>query len=55
VDTFGLSLPITKHNFLVRSAPELLEVIPRAFRIAASGRSGPVVVDVPKDVQTDLG
>ena len=54
VNTFGLSLPITKHNFLVRSAPELLEVIPQAFRIAASGRSGPVLVDVPKDVQTDL-
>ena len=53
VNTFGLSLPITKHNFLVRSAPELIEVIPQAFRIAASGRSGPVLVDVPKDVQTE--
>ena len=53
VDTFGLSLPITKHNFLVRSAAELLEVIPRAFRIAVSGRAGPVLVDVPKDVQTE--
>ena len=53
IDTFGLSLPITKHNFLVRSAAELLEVIPQAFRIAASGRPGPVLVDVPKDVQTE--
>lgn len=51
VDTYGLSLPITKHNFLVRDAAELLEVIPAAFRIAASGRPGPVLVDVPKDVQ----
>ncbi len=51
IDTYGLTLPITKHNFLVRSAGELLDVIPRAFRIAASGRPGPVVVDVPKDVQ----
>jgi acetolactate synthase-1/2/3 large subunit len=51
VDTYGLSIPITKHNFLVRSAAELLEVIPAAFRIAASGRPGPVLVDVPKDVQ----
>ncbi|WP_319544040.1 acetolactate synthase large subunit [uncultured Pseudodesulfovibrio sp.] len=51
VDTYGLSVPITKHNFLVRSAEELLEVIPAAFRIASSGRPGPVVVDVPKDVQ----
>jgi acetolactate synthase-1/2/3 large subunit len=51
VDTYGLSVPITKHNFLVRSAEDLLRVIPEAFRIAASGRPGPVVVDVPKDVQ----
>ncbi len=51
VDTYGLTLPITKHNFLVRSAEELKEVIPEAFRIAVSGRSGPVVVDIPKDVQ----
>ncbi|SCY14319.1 biosynthetic-type acetolactate synthase large subunit [Desulfoluna spongiiphila] len=54
VDTFGMSLPITKHNFLVRSAGELLEVIPEAFRIAMSGRPGPVWVDIPKDVQTEM-
>ncbi len=53
VDTYGISIPITKHNFLVRSAEELLKVIPAAFRIAASGRPGPVLVDVPKDVQTE--
>ena len=53
IDTYGLTIPITKHNFLVRSAAELLETIPAAFRIAASGRPGPVVVDVPKDVQTE--
>ena len=52
VDTYGLSIPITKHNFLVTSAEELLEVIPRAFEIAASGRPGPVLIDIPKDVQT---
>ena len=52
VDTYGLSIPITKHNFLVNSAEELLEVIPRAFEIALSGRPGPVLVDIPKDVQT---
>lgn len=52
VDTYGMSIPITKHNFLVRSVEDLLEVIPAAFRIAASGRPGPVWVDVPKDVQT---
>ena len=50
VDTYGLTLPITKHNFLVRTVAELLEVIPLAFRLAESGRPGPVAVDVPKDV-----
>ena len=52
VDTYGLSIPITKHNFLVSSTEELLEVIPRAFEIAASGRPGPVLIDIPKDVQS---
>ena len=53
IDTYGLTVPITKHNYLVRSARDLLEVIPDALRIASSGRPGPVVVDVPKDVQTE--
>lgn len=52
VDTYGLTLPITKHNFLVQDATSLLTIIPEAFRIAESGRPGPVVIDVPKDVQT---
>ncbi|MCX6000284.1 MAG: thiamine pyrophosphate-binding protein, partial [Chloroflexi bacterium] len=52
IDTYGMSIPITKHNFLVREAGELLTVIPQAFRIAVSGRPGPVLVDVPKDVQS---
>jgi acetolactate synthase I/II/III large subunit len=51
IDTYGLTLPITKHNFLVRDARDLLAVLPEAFTIAESGRPGPVVVDVPKDVQ----
>ena len=54
VDTYGLTIPITKHNFLVRSAKELLTVIPAAFRIAMSDRPGPVLVDVPKDVQNQM-
>lgn len=54
VDTYSLSIPITKHNFLVGSAEELLEVIPRAFRLAASGRPGPVLIDIPKDVQNEV-
>jgi acetolactate synthase-1/2/3 large subunit len=53
VDTYGLSVPITKHNFLAASASELLDIIPRAFRLAASGRPGPVLVDIPKDVQSE--
>ncbi|HEY5997377.1 MAG TPA: biosynthetic-type acetolactate synthase large subunit, partial [Candidatus Deferrimicrobiaceae bacterium] len=52
IDTYGLTVPITKHNYLVRSADELFRAIPEAFRIASSGRPGPVVIDVPKDVQT---
>ncbi len=51
VDTYGMTVPITKHNFLVRTVQELFDVIPEAFEIAASGRPGPVLVDVPKDVQ----
>lgn len=51
VDTYGLTVPIAKHNYLVRSADALLEIIPEAFSLAESGRPGPVVIDVPKDVQ----
>ncbi len=51
VDTYGMTIPITKHNYLVRSVEELLRVIPEAFCLALSGRPGPVVVDIPKDVQ----
>ncbi len=54
VDTFGLSLPITKHNFAVRRPEELLDIMPLAFEIAESGRPGPVLIDVPKDVQTAM-
>lgn len=53
IDTYGLSIPVTKHSYFVRSASELLEVIPDAFRVAQSGRPGPVWIDVPKDVQLD--
>ncbi|MFW5864262.1 MAG: biosynthetic-type acetolactate synthase large subunit [bacterium] len=51
VDTYGMTMSITKHNFLVQKAEDLLEIIPKAFEIAESGRPGPVLVDVPKDVQ----
>ena len=52
VDIYGMSISITKHNFLVRSVEELLQVVPRAFALALSGRPGPVLIDVPKDVQS---
>lgn len=50
-DTFGLSFPITKHSIMVKSPEELLKAIPLAFKIAVSGRPGPVLIDVPRDVQ----
>ncbi len=53
IDTYGLSVPITKHSFFARSARELLEIVPAAFRIAQSGRPGPVWIDIPKDVQLE--
>src|SRR5271166_1501913 len=49
-DTFGITRSCTKHNFLVKTIAELPQVIHEAFYIAASGRPGPVLVDIPKDV-----
>ncbi len=50
VDTVGISRPCVKHNFLVKDVRELASTIKKAFYIAATGRPGPVVVDIPKDV-----
>jgi len=50
VDTVGITRPCVKHNFLVRDVKDLAETIKRAFYIANSGRPGPVVVDIPKDI-----
>ncbi|KSV57441.1 biosynthetic-type acetolactate synthase large subunit [Acetivibrio ethanolgignens] len=50
IDIAGVTMPITKHNFIVRDVKRLAETIRRAFRIAQSGRPGPVLVDIPKDV-----
>ncbi|MDE2617024.1 MAG: acetolactate synthase 3 large subunit, partial [Burkholderiales bacterium] len=49
-DTVGITRPIVKHNFLVKDAKDLAETMKKAFHIARSGRPGPVVVDIPKDV-----
>ena len=54
VDITGVTMPITKHNFLVKRVEELADTIREAFRIAKSGRPGPVLVDIPKDVQNAL-
>ena len=48
--TWGISMPCTKHNYLVISADEIPDVIREAFHLAATGRPGPVLVDIPKDV-----
>jgi len=49
-DTFGITRSCTKHNFLVKKLSELPQIIHEAFHIAATGRPGPVLVDIPKDV-----
>ena len=51
VDTLGLTMPVVKHSFLVRKVADLPGVLCEAFRLAQSGRPGPVLVDLPKDVQ----
>ena len=51
IDITGITLPITKHNYIVGSAEELADTIREAFRLAVSGRPGPVLIDVPKDIQ----
>ena len=51
VDTYGMTIPITKHTFLVKNAADLFLIIPQAFNIASQGRPGPVVIDIPRDIQ----
>jgi acetolactate synthase I/II/III large subunit len=54
-DTVGITRPCTKHNYLVRNVDDLARVLHEAFYVAANGRPGPVVVDIPKDVQFASG
>lgn len=54
VDIVGVTMPVTKHNFIVKDIRELADTLRTAFKIAKSGRPGPVLVDIPKDVQTAL-
>ena len=53
VDIKGITMPITKHNYLVKDVKDLQSVIKEAFFIAASGRPGPVLIDIPKDITAD--
>ncbi|CBA26997.1 acetolactate synthase 2 catalytic subunit [Cronobacter turicensis] len=55
VDVLGLSLACTKHSFLVESLEELPEIMAHAFHLASSGRPGPVLIDIPKDIQLASG
>src|SRR5690349_21042851 len=54
-DTVGITRPCTKHNYLVRDVNDLARILHEAFYIAGSGRPGPVVVDIPKDIQFAKG
>ena len=53
IDIFGITLPITKHNYIVKDVTELAGVVREAFRIASSGRKGPVLIDILKNVQSE--
>ena len=54
IDITGITMPITKHNFIVKDVAKLAETIRKAFRIAMSGRPGPVLIDIPKDVTSNV-
>lgn len=54
IDIVGVTLPITKHNFIVKDVNKLADVIRDAFRIAKEGRPGPVLIDIPKDVTAKM-
>src|SRR5882724_11661047 len=54
-DTTGITRPCTKHNYLVKDVNKLARVMHEAFHIAANGRPGPVVIDIPKDIQLAEG
>ncbi len=54
-DTVGITRPCTKHNWLVRSVEELPQILHEAFHVAQNGRPGPVLIDIPKDVQFATG
>ncbi|MCI7099207.1 MAG: biosynthetic-type acetolactate synthase large subunit [Lachnospiraceae bacterium] len=50
IDILGITMPITKHNYIVKDVKDLADIVRNAFRIAKTGRPGPVLIDIPKDV-----
>ncbi len=54
VDIAGVTMPITKHNYIVKDVKDLADTIREAFQLAASGRPGPVLIDIPKNIQNDF-
>src|SRR6476660_4241984 len=54
-DTVGITRPCVKHNFLIKDIKDIASTMKKAFYVAASGRPGPVLVDIPKDITADLG
>ncbi len=53
-DTTGITIPVTKHNYLVKEASDLPRIVHEAFHIAGTGRPGPVLIDIPKDVSSSV-
>ena len=53
VDIAGITMPITKHNYIVKDVNKLADTIRKAFQIARSGRPGPVLIDIPKDITSE--
>ncbi|ADM09330.1 acetolactate synthase isozyme II, large subunit [Parvularcula bermudensis HTCC2503] len=51
IDTFGITMPVVKHSYIVRDPDQIPEIFAEAFEIAESGRPGPVLIDIPKDIQ----
>lgn len=54
IDIAGITMPITKHNYIVKDVRQLADTIRKAFQIAKSGRPGPVLIDIPKDVTANV-
>ena len=54
IDITGVTMPITKHNFIIRKIEDIFYIVPEAFKIATDGRPGPVLIDFPKNIQSEV-